>query len=89
MTKSTKKKPRKQKERREEREEPMKDETPKPKKRRGRPPAEKLSPNPPKVTKMMKKLYQLVVNYKDRSVPHVISSQTPFVHHTLMPSEYY
>ena len=36
------------------------------KKRRGRPPNEKLSPNPPKLTKMMKKLVNAVVNYQDR-----------------------
>lgn len=38
---------------------------PKPKKKRGRPPVEKPPPNPPRTTKMMKKLYHLVVNYKD------------------------
>lgn len=43
-----------------------KDDTPKPKKKRGRPPVEKPAPNPPRTTKMMKKLYNLVVNYKDR-----------------------
>ncbi|XP_074643538.1 SWI/SNF-related matrix-associated actin-dependent regulator of chromatin subfamily A member 2-like [Tubulanus polymorphus] len=43
------------------------DDTPKEKtkKRRGRPPNEKLSANPPKLTKMMMKLYGIVVTYKD------------------------
>ena len=50
------------------RKEEAKDDTPKPKKKRGRPPVEKPTPNPPRTTKMMKKLYNLVVNYKDRSV---------------------
>ena len=44
----------------------IKDETPKPKKKRGRPPVGKATPVPPRMTKMMKKLYNLVVNYKDR-----------------------
>ncbi|XP_023930068.1 transcription activator BRG1-like [Lingula anatina] len=35
------------------------------KKRRGRPPAEKLAPNPPKLTKMMKKLLEVVIYYRD------------------------
>ncbi|KAK7501203.1 hypothetical protein BaRGS_00007688 [Batillaria attramentaria] len=42
-----------------------KEETPKVKKKRGRPPVEKPTPNPPRITKMMKKLYNLVINYKD------------------------
>ena len=37
----------------------------KPKKRRGRPPVEKMSPNPPKLTRMMKKLLDIVMNYED------------------------
>uniref|UniRef100_A0A8C4V575 SWI/SNF related, matrix associated, actin dependent regulator of chromatin, subfamily a, member 2 n=1 Tax=Falco tinnunculus TaxID=100819 RepID=A0A8C4V575_FALTI len=37
------------------------------KKRRGRPPAEKLSPNPPKLTKQMNAIIDTVVNYKDSS----------------------
>ena len=40
----------------------------KPKKRRGRPPLvdrEKMDPNPPKLTKMMSKLIEVVVNYED------------------------
>uniref|UniRef100_A0A8C0BVY2 SWI/SNF related, matrix associated, actin dependent regulator of chromatin, subfamily a, member 2 n=1 Tax=Buteo japonicus TaxID=224669 RepID=A0A8C0BVY2_9AVES len=35
------------------------------KKRRGRPPAEKLSPNPPKLTKQMSAIIDTVINYKD------------------------
>ncbi|XP_022523390.2 probable global transcription activator SNF2L2 isoform X2 [Astyanax mexicanus] len=35
------------------------------KKRRGRPPAEKLPPNPPKLTKQMNTLVDMVMNYKD------------------------
>lgn len=34
-------------------------------KKRGRPPAEKLSPNPPSLTKKMKKIVDAVVKYKD------------------------
>ncbi|ESO94903.1 hypothetical protein LOTGIDRAFT_207958 [Lottia gigantea] len=36
-----------------------------PKKRRGRPPVEKLAPNPPKLTKLMKKILDVVTKYKD------------------------
>ncbi|XP_041443187.1 transcription activator BRG1 isoform X6 [Xenopus laevis] len=36
-------------------------------KKRGRPPAEKLSPNPPKLTKKMKKIVDAVIKYKDSS----------------------
>lgn len=42
------------------------EEVAKPKKRRGRPPVEKMTPNPPKLTKMMKKLLDVVTNYQDR-----------------------
>jgi len=35
-------------------------------KKRGRPPVEKMPPNPPKLTRMMKKLYDVVINYEDR-----------------------
>jgi len=38
----------------------------KPKKRRGRPPVEKVAPNPPKLTSMMRKLIDIVINYRDR-----------------------
>ncbi|XP_033111192.1 probable global transcription activator SNF2L2 [Anneissia japonica] len=37
----------------------------KPKKKRGRPPVEKLSPNPPKLVKQMKKLVASLARYKD------------------------
>ncbi|XP_068280405.1 probable global transcription activator SNF2L2 [Nyctibius grandis] len=37
------------------------------KKRRGRPAAEKLSPNPPKLTKQMNAIIDTVINYKDSS----------------------
>ncbi|XP_067141639.1 LOW QUALITY PROTEIN: probable global transcription activator SNF2L2 [Centruroides vittatus] len=40
-------------------------EEPKQKKKRGRPPLEKLTPNPPKLTKQMKRLLDIVINYKD------------------------
>lgn len=36
------------------------------KKPRGRPPAEKLSPNPPKLVNQMKKIIKLIVDFKDR-----------------------
>ena len=62
VKKSSKKKGRKRKVVEEE------PETPKVKKRRGRPPVEKLTPNPPKLTKVMKKIYKIVINYKDRFV---------------------
>uniref|UniRef100_A0A7N6AQY5 SWI/SNF related, matrix associated, actin dependent regulator of chromatin, subfamily a, member 2 n=1 Tax=Anabas testudineus TaxID=64144 RepID=A0A7N6AQY5_ANATE len=35
------------------------------KKRRGRPPAEKLSPNPPRLTKQMNTIIDTVINYRD------------------------
>ncbi|XP_030636240.1 probable global transcription activator SNF2L2 [Chanos chanos] len=35
------------------------------KKKRGRPPAEKLPPNPPKLTRQMNTIVDMVVNYKD------------------------
>uniref|UniRef100_A0A8C4I3T0 SWI/SNF related BAF chromatin remodeling complex subunit ATPase 2 n=1 Tax=Dicentrarchus labrax TaxID=13489 RepID=A0A8C4I3T0_DICLA len=37
------------------------------KKKRGRPPAEKLSPNPPKLTKQMNTIIDTVINYRDGS----------------------
>lgn len=46
--------------------EPVKEDVEKAKKRRGRPPAEKLSPNPPKLTKQMNAIIDTVINYKDR-----------------------
>uniref|UniRef100_A0A8C7PEF7 SWI/SNF related, matrix associated, actin dependent regulator of chromatin, subfamily a, member 4 n=1 Tax=Oncorhynchus mykiss TaxID=8022 RepID=A0A8C7PEF7_ONCMY len=42
-----------------------KDEDGKRQKKRGRPPAEKLSPNPPALTKKMKKIVDAVIKYKD------------------------
>lgn len=44
-----------------------KDEESKKQKKRGRPPAEKLSPNPPNLTKKMKKMVDAVIKYKDSS----------------------
>lgn len=35
------------------------------KKRRGRPPAKKLPPNPPELTKQLNTLVDMVINYKD------------------------
>lgn len=34
--------------------------------RRGRPPSEKISPNPPILTKKMKKIVDAIIKYKDR-----------------------
>ncbi|XP_059407495.1 transcription activator BRG1 isoform X2 [Carassius carassius] len=42
-----------------------KDDDRKKQKKRGRPPAEKLSPNPPSLTKKMKKIVDAVIKYKD------------------------
>ena len=56
----------KRKRRRRQDKDPERDEgAPKAKKRRGRPPAEKLSPNPPKLTKQMNGIIDTVINYKD------------------------
>uniref|UniRef100_A0A3B3Z2A7 Bromo domain-containing protein n=1 Tax=Poecilia mexicana TaxID=48701 RepID=A0A3B3Z2A7_9TELE len=38
------------------------------KRKRGRPPAEKLPPNPPELTKTLNTLVDMVINYKDGSV---------------------
>ncbi|KAL5021635.1 hypothetical protein ScPMuIL_000790 [Solemya velum] len=65
VTKRKTKKPRKRKS------EPI--EVEKPKKRRGRPPLEKPTPNPPKLTKMMKKIMDITLHYKD-SDGRVLSS---------------
>lgn len=43
-----------------------KDDDSKKQKKRGRPPAEKLSPNPPSLTKKMKKIVDAVIKYKDK-----------------------
>lgn len=42
------------------------DEESKRQKKRGRPPVEKRSPNPPNLTKKMRKIVDAVVKYKDR-----------------------
>ncbi|XP_068942895.1 probable global transcription activator SNF2L2 isoform X3 [Petaurus breviceps papuanus] len=57
----------KRKRRRNVEKEPGKEDVEKAKKRRGRPPAEKLSPNPPKLTKQMNAIIDTVINYKDSS----------------------
>ncbi|XP_071953036.1 probable global transcription activator SNF2L2 [Antedon mediterranea] len=44
---------------------PVRSKDDKPKKKRGRPPVEKLSPNPPKLVKQMKKLIASLARYKD------------------------
>uniref|UniRef100_A0A673NGT0 Probable global transcription activator SNF2L2 n=1 Tax=Sinocyclocheilus rhinocerous TaxID=307959 RepID=A0A673NGT0_9TELE len=41
------------------------------KKRRGRPPAERLSPNPPKLTKQMNAIIDTVINYRDAAIPQI------------------
>ncbi|XP_007652725.2 probable global transcription activator SNF2L2 isoform X2 [Cricetulus griseus] len=56
----------KRKRRRNVEKDPVKEDVEKAKKRRGRPPAEKLSPNPPKLTKQMNAIIDTVINYKDR-----------------------
>ncbi|XP_038625559.1 probable global transcription activator SNF2L2 isoform X3 [Tachyglossus aculeatus] len=57
----------KRKRRRNVEKDPGKEDVEKAKKRRGRPPAEKLSPNPPKLTKQMNAIIDTVINYKDSS----------------------
>ncbi|XP_053354357.1 transcription activator BRG1 isoform X1 [Clarias gariepinus] len=44
-----------------------KDEDSKRQKKRGRPPAEKITPNPPSLTKKMKKIVEAVIKYKESS----------------------
>lgn len=44
-----------------------KDDDSKRQKKRGRPPAEKITPNPPSLTKKMKKIVEAVIKYKERS----------------------
>lgn len=56
----------KQKSKKPKKRKPEKDEESKPKKKRGRPPVEKLPPNPRKLTSIMKKILDVVLNYKDR-----------------------
>ncbi|GIY43299.1 hypothetical protein CDAR_27011 [Caerostris darwini] len=43
----------------------LEDGEPEKKKRRGRPPMEKMQPNPPRLTVQMKKLLEIVIHYKD------------------------
>ncbi|KAK2529546.1 hypothetical protein Q9966_009323 [Columba livia] len=43
------------------------DDDPKRQKKRGRPPAEKLAPNPPPLTRRMRKIVDAVIKYKDSS----------------------
>uniref|UniRef100_A0A286XM56 Bromo domain-containing protein n=1 Tax=Cavia porcellus TaxID=10141 RepID=A0A286XM56_CAVPO len=50
---------------------PVKEDVEKAKKRRGRPPTEKLSPNPPKLTKQINTITDTVINYKDSSGQHL------------------
>ena len=50
----------------EEEPDPEAPEVEKPKKRRGRPPVEKPTPNPPHLTKMMKKLVEVMAHYRDK-----------------------
>lgn len=54
------------------------------KKRRGRPPVEKHSPNPPKLTKQMNTIVDTVINYRDGWVgrPVAPSRPTPLHHWT-------
>uniref|UniRef100_A0A3B4F902 SWI/SNF related, matrix associated, actin dependent regulator of chromatin, subfamily a, member 2 n=1 Tax=Pundamilia nyererei TaxID=303518 RepID=A0A3B4F902_9CICH len=47
------------------------------KKRRGRPPAEKLSPNPPKLTKQMNTIIDTVINYRDGALAHCSAEAFP------------
>lgn len=43
----------------------LEEKTPAAKKRRGRPPTEKMMPNPPKLVKLMKKIMDVVIRYED------------------------
>uniref|UniRef100_A0A8C1RZ98 Bromo domain-containing protein n=1 Tax=Cyprinus carpio TaxID=7962 RepID=A0A8C1RZ98_CYPCA len=54
-----------------------KDDDSKKQKKRGRPPAEKLSPNPPTLTKKMKKIVDAVIKYKDGFVTSLVFSINP------------
>uniref|UniRef100_A0A3Q3J597 Bromo domain-containing protein n=2 Tax=Monopterus albus TaxID=43700 RepID=A0A3Q3J597_MONAL len=53
--------------RRQDKDSSSRDDGTKAKKRRGRPPAEKLSPNPPRLTKQMNTIIDTVINYRDGS----------------------
>lgn len=54
-----------------------KDEDSKKQKKRGRPPAEKLSPNPPDLTKKMRKIVDAVIKYKDRYAGALARARAP------------
>lgn len=60
----------------------------KPKKRRGRPPLEKHPPNPPKLTKIMKKILSIVMKYKD-SDNRVLSTEFVNLPSKKLYPEYY
>uniref|UniRef100_A0A673NMH7 Probable global transcription activator SNF2L2 n=1 Tax=Sinocyclocheilus rhinocerous TaxID=307959 RepID=A0A673NMH7_9TELE len=47
------------------------------KKRRGRPPAERLSPNPPKLTKQMNAIIDTVINYRDADLEYLECNYVP------------
>jgi len=64
------------------------DEEPTEKKKRGRPPVEKAAPNSPRLTKMMKKLYNIVCDYTDSEDRLLSSMFMRLPSRTLMP-EYY
>lgn len=53
------------KKRKKEKDPDASDAEPEKKKRRGRPPMEKMQPNPPRLTVQMKKLLDIVIHYKD------------------------
>uniref|UniRef100_A0A8C6U3V8 SWI/SNF related, matrix associated, actin dependent regulator of chromatin, subfamily a, member 2 n=1 Tax=Neogobius melanostomus TaxID=47308 RepID=A0A8C6U3V8_9GOBI len=58
---------RRKRKRRQDKDSGREDSGSKAKKRRGRPPAEKFSPNPPKLTKQMNTIIDTVINYRDGS----------------------
>uniref|UniRef100_A0A665VA77 Bromo domain-containing protein n=1 Tax=Echeneis naucrates TaxID=173247 RepID=A0A665VA77_ECHNA len=47
------------------------------KRKRGRPPAEKLPPNPPELTRTLNTLVDMVINYKDGRKKHEINRKVP------------
>jgi len=57
--------PRQKKQRKRRKREPEVKEIPKAKKKRGRPPVDKASPNPPRLMKQLTKLMELVTRYRD------------------------
>ncbi|XP_063431293.1 probable global transcription activator SNF2L2 isoform X2 [Mytilus trossulus] len=86
--KVTKKPPKKRKAEKEHKEKEPKGGSDKPKKRRGRPPVEKQPPNPPKLTKIMKKIMSIVLRYKD-SDNRVLSTEFINVPSKKLYPEYY